>query len=278
MNRRGLKAASRQCLRDAAYSTKKVTLAFLVTAIVLALLEWGASLLVDRIGSGGHYLSDSVAASGRNYLILFLVSLVVQLVTVLLSLGYTDFSLRLSRKEDYGLNVLLSGFSLWTKGILLYLYTSVLLSLWASLFSMPVSYLLAALYTAGTIGDTLLYGLLFLYMSIVMFVVSYRYRMAWYVLLDNPELSVRQILNQAKAINRVHRWKLFLLDLSFLPWMLLCALTCGILLIWKLPYITATYAHAYNWMLEDYARRQKHLEELLEQQRMRQQQSWQRPM
>ncbi len=270
MNRRGLKEASRQCLRDAAYSTKKVTLAFLAAVIVLALLEWGAGLLVDRMGAGGRYLSDSVAASGRNYLILFLVSLVVQLVTVLLSLGYTDFSLRLSRKEDFDLSVLWSGFSLWTKAILLYLYTSVLLSLWASVFSIPVTYVLAALYAAGTIGEELLYGLMFLYMGIVMFVVSYRYRMAWYVLLDNPELSVRQIISRAKAINQVHRWQLFLLDLSFLPWMLLCVLTCGILLVWKLPYITATYAHAYNWMLEDYARRQKRLEELLEQQRLRQ--------
>lgn len=271
MNRRGLKDASRQCLKDAAYSTKGVTLVFLVVGIVLALLEWGANLLVESMGSGGRYLSDSIAAGGRNYLILFVLSLVLQLVTVLLNLGYTDFSLRLSRKEEYGMNILLSGFSFWGKAILLYLLTSVLLSLWSSLFAMPVSYLLAMLFTAGVIGEDLVYGLLLAYIALVMFIISYRYRMAWFVLLDDPELSARQVLNQAKAINKVHRWQLFLLDLSFLPWLLLCTATCGILLIWKLPYITATYAHTYNWMLEDYARRQKRLEELLEQQRQLQQ-------
>lgn len=271
MNRRGLKEASRQCLKDAAYSPKLVTLVFLAAGIVLSLLEWGAGRLLESTGSGGRYLSDSIAAVGRNYLVLFLLSLVVQLVTVLLNLGYMDFSLRLSRKEDFRLNVLLSGFSLWGKGILLYLLVSVLLALWSSLFAMPVSYLLVMLLAAGTIGEDLVYGLLLAYIALIMLIVSYRYRMAWFVLLDDPELSARQVLHQAKAINKVHRWKLFLLDLSFLPWLLLCAVTCGILLIWKLPYITATYAHAYNWMLEDYARRQKRLEELIAQQRQLQQ-------
>lgn len=273
MNRRGLKAASRQCLSDATYSPKRVTLVFLVITVVLALLNWGGSLLVERMGSGGHYLSDSIAAGGRSYLLLFLLSLAVQLVTVLLNLGYADFSLRLSRQEEYGMDVLLSGIFFWGKAILLYLLTSVLLSLWSSLFAMPVSYLLAMLYAAGTIGEEQVYGLLMAFIALVMCIVSYRYRMAWFVFLDNPELSTRQILRQAQAINKVHRWQLFLLDLSFVPWILLCIVTCGILLIWKLPYITATYAHAYNWMLEDYARRQKRLEELLAQQRLRQQ-SW----
>lgn len=275
MNRRGLKEASRQCLKDAAYSPKLVTLVFLAAEIVLSLLEWGAGRLLESTGSGGRYLSDSIAAVGRNYLVLFFLSLVVQLVTVLLNLGYMDFSLRLSRKEDFRLNVLLSGFSLWGKGILLYLLVSVLLALWSSLFAMPVSYLLVMLLAAGTIGEDLVYGLLLAYIALIMFIVSYRYRMAWFVLLDDPELSARQVLHQAKAINKVHRWRLFLLDLSFLPWLLLCAVTCGILLIWKLPYITATYAHAYNWMLEDYARRQKRLEELIAQQRQLQQ-NWPR--
>jgi uncharacterized membrane protein len=44
--------------------------------------------------------------------------------------------------------------------------------------------------------------------------------------------------------------QLFLLDLSFLPWLVLCACTGGILLIWKLPYIVTTYAHAYATLQE----------------------------
>ena len=55
--------------------------------------------------------------------------------------------------------------------------------------------------------------------------------------------------------------------MSFIPWILLCLLTLGILAVWKLPYITATYAHCYNYMVEDFNQRQARLQELLDQQR-----------
>ena len=269
MNRRGLKEASRQCIRDAACSTKKITLIFLLSILALILAEWGITALTSRMGSSGHYLSQSLSAGSRTFILSFVISLVCQLLMTLLSMGYASFSLKLSRKEDPEPRVLLDGLQMWGKTILLHLMISVLLSLWSSLFAMPVSYVLAVFYAAEEISFNLYLTILMIYLSVVMVILSYRYRMAWFVLLDYPELSIRQVILQTKAMNKVHRFKLFLLDLSFLPWLLLCALTCGILLIWKLPYITATYAHAYNYMLEDFSIRQKRLEELLEQQRNR---------
>ena len=266
MDRRKLKETSRQSLQDAAYSIKRVTLVCLLAIAALALLEWGLSTLVQHTTSSGRYISDTVASSGRTYLLLFLVSLICQGSLILLLMGYGAFSLRLSRREAFSLDVLLFGFRIWTKVLILYFMTAALLALWSSIFAMPVSYLLSALYLSGEISMETVYLLLMLYTAIVMAVLSYRYRMAWFVLLDHPELPVRQVINQAKAINRVHRWQLFLLDISFLPWWLLGILTCGILLIWKLPYITVTYAHAYHFMLDDYAKRQARLKELLEQQ------------
>ena len=71
------------------------------------------------------------------------------------------------------------------------------------------------------------------------------------------------------AINTPRRGELVLMDLSFVPWALLCTLTCGVLLIWKLPYMVCTYAHAYRYMLEDYGVRQQRMEQLLAEQRER---------
>jgi uncharacterized membrane protein len=269
MDRRGLKAASRQCIRDVG-GTKKITLVWLVVMVVLFVVQWAFGLLMDHLpASSGHYLSQSFSAGSRALILEVIVGVVLQMVMVLLMVSYSAFSLKLSRGERSDCRVLLEGSHIWGKTILLYLMTSVLLSLWASVFAMPFSYALMMLYMAETISYDTYLALLMGYMAVVMFIVSYRYRMAWFVLLDQPDLSARQILNQAKAINKVHRWQLFLLDLSFLPWLLLCIVTCGILLIWKLPYITATYAHAYNYMLEDYAQRQKRMEQILEEQKRR---------
>lgn len=44
----------------------------------------------------------------------------------------------------------------------------------------------------------------------------------------------------SKAQTRGHKWELFVLDLSFLGWIILCGLTLGILSIWIMPYIQQT--------------------------------------
>ena len=43
-----------------------------------------------------------------------------------------------------------------------------------------------------------------------------------------------------------HKFDLFVLGLSFLGWALLCVITLGIAAIWVTPYMSATYANAYN--------------------------------
>ena len=267
MNRRGLKDASRQCLRDTHSHPKSVTLLFLLAALVIAGLDTGLGTLLQQTAGKSHSLSQSISATSRSYILVCLVSLVCQLLLVLLGMGYTSLSLRLSRREDFDRKILLEGFTLWGKTLLLYIAVSLLMSLWATAFSIPVSYVLAALDMSGVISDAMMIYLLLGYMSVIMLVVSYRYRMAQYVLLDNPQLSIRQVLARTKAINKVHRWELFLLDLSFVPWYLLCLLTLGILFIWKLPYLSATYAHAYNYMVEDFTQRQARLQAILDQQR-----------
>lgn len=265
MNRHELKASARQCMQDTSYSAKKITLVFLLGVVLLLLADWGGSTLAERMRAEGHYLSQTVASGARTYLLIFFVSLVCQLLLMLFFAGYCAFALRLSRRENYTLQTLFSVFPCWGRALLLYFMKALFLSLWSSIFAMPVSYLLSALYISGEIDMESVYALLTAYICLVMFMASYRYRTGWFVLLDHPELSARQSLNQAKAIVRAHRWQLFLLDLSFLPWLLLSILTCGILLIWKLPYMAATYVKAYEYMQEDYAERQQRLKDLMRQ-------------
>jgi uncharacterized membrane protein len=42
-----------------------------------------------------------------------------------------------------------------------------------------------------------------------------------------------------------HRWRIFVLSLSFIGWFLLCMLTAFIGLIFLMPYIKATYTELY---------------------------------
>lgn len=263
MDRRTLKHAARQDVASAGSSPRQVTLVFLLLLLALAVLEAAVNLLTQGRGAGGGYLSEAVSAGGRTYLTLFIFSLLCQCLAVLLTAGYTAFALKLNSGEGFSLSILWEGFYRAVPVLLLYLMKSMLLALWTSILSFPLLYLLSAMLLSGTLSETAMYRALLGGMCLLMFLLSYRYRMALFMLMDDPALSARQAINQAKAVNKIHRFRLFLLDLSFLPWILLCILTCGILLIWKLPYMLATYGRAYRFMLEDYARRQSNLQDFL---------------
>ncbi|HHU06584.1 MAG TPA: DUF975 family protein [Clostridiales bacterium] len=108
----------------------------------------------------------------------------------------------------------------------------------------PTNYLLkvVGLYIAISI-ITFLLSLLFIIPGII---ASYRYRQAYYILHDHPEYGILQCMRESARLSRGYKVDLFILDLSFLGWYILCSLTFGILLIWKMPYFEVTYANYYN--------------------------------
>lgn len=77
-------------------------------------------------------------------------------------------------------------------------------------------------------------------------VKSFAYSMAPYILAENPNMTARQALNESKHITKGHKGELFVLGLSFIGWILLVCITFGIAAIWVVPYMSATYANAYN--------------------------------
>ncbi len=63
----------------------------------------------------------------------------------------------------------------------------------------------------------------------------------FYLLLDFPETSAQDIIKTSIRIMKGHKWRLFRLDLSFLPLMIVCVLTLGIGFLWLNPYMRMTY-------------------------------------
>ena len=82
-----------------------------------------------------------------------------------------------------------------------------------------------------------LWSLLFVVPGII---AAYRYRFAVYNLCENPEMGVMDAINMSKAQTAGFKWQLFVLDLSFIGWSILCGLTLGILSIWIQPYRVQT--------------------------------------
>ncbi|MBP6067888.1 DUF975 family protein [Bacteroides sp.] len=90
---------------------------------------------------------------------------------------------------------------------------------------------------------TFLWSLLLVIPGIVK---SYSYAMTNYILLDEPELRYDAAIEKSMKLMAGNKMKLFLLDLSFIGWALLCVLTFGIGLFWLKPYVSTAHAAFYE--------------------------------
>lgn len=69
---------------------------------------------------------------------------------------------------------------------------------------------------------------------------------AYQIMCDNPDISPSQALDVSKKMVKGNRGELFVMNLSFIPWYLLCAIGFGIPYIYVWPYISATNALYYE--------------------------------
>ena len=92
-----------------------------------------------------------------------------------------------------------------------------------------------------------LWSLLFVIPGVIM---AYAYSMAIYVANDNPELSAMDAIRKSRELMDGHKWDLFVLDLSFIGWIFLCLLTCGIGFFFLAPYIEMAHVEFYRELTE----------------------------
>ncbi|MCL2717196.1 MAG: DUF975 family protein [Lachnospiraceae bacterium] len=89
-----------------------------------------------------------------------------------------------------------------------------------------------------------LWSLLFLIPGIIKF---YEYRMMTYILAENPGLDSNEVFARSKAMMTGDKWNAFVLDLSFIGWHILGALTCFALTVfYTFPYQQSTNAELYE--------------------------------
>jgi len=85
-----------------------------------------------------------------------------------------------------------------------------------------------------------LWSLLFVIPGIVK---SYSYMMVPYILAENDDLDKDRVFEMSRDMMNGHKMEAFVLELSFLGWTLLGALTAGVLnIVYVNPYIHATMA------------------------------------
>ncbi|MFC5468244.1 DUF975 family protein [Cohnella suwonensis] len=146
----------------------------------------------------------------------FLGSILALIFTGAINYGLADFSLRIARNEPLNVGDVFSGFQRLGRTFMLYLLMNIFIFLWTLLLLIPglIAYL--------------------------------RYSMSYFILKDNPELFASEAIRRSKQLMYGHKWRYFVLNLTFIGWALLGVLTCFVGYLWLLPYIRVTQAHFYE--------------------------------
>ena len=126
-----------------------------------------------------------------------LLDLLLSAVKAVIGAGFVIFTLRTIDGSGASYWNLFDGFAMFFRIIWLYIVEGIFIFLWAMLFVFP-----------GIIA-------------------SYRYRMAIYLLLEHPEMSVMDCIRESKRLMKGHKWELFVFDLSFIGWALLIGFVDG---------------------------------------------------
>ena len=142
------------------------------------------------------------------------------LLTAPFSISITMIYLRLADGIRPEISNTFDGFSIFGKSVLLVVLIEIFVTLWSLLFIVP-----------GIIK-------------------AYSYSLAPYILAENPEMNANDAIKESKRLMNGHKMDFFVLQLSFIPWILLVCVTFGFASIYVSPYINATYVNFYNSIKE----------------------------
>lgn len=89
---------------------------------------------------------------------------------------------------------------------------------------------------------TFFWSLLFIVPGIIK---SFEYSMIPYIMAENPAIDRKRAFEVSKALTDGNKWRIFVFGLSFIGWILLSMLTCGIGVFFLDPYMQAAYTQLY---------------------------------
>lgn len=220
IDRKRMKADARLAMREHRPSIYLITLVFVLVTTVLEILSVklafpGLSFREALTLYGMEELPDwAIQLSMRRSGFSRVLELALSFMSMVLALGFSGVCLSVSRRLEAGYNDLLDAFGFFFKALWLEIVMGFFIMLWSLLFVIP--------------------GI----------VAAYRYSMARFVLLDDPGRPVMDCIRESKRLTAGHKGELFVLDLSFLGWLILSAIP--FVSLFTLPYMEVTKANYYN--------------------------------
>ncbi len=163
-------------------------------------------------------LTNSTNASGIGIAL----NIIGLLVYGSIKVGMSRFTLKLAAKDSTTqFNDLFSGFDVFIKALIMNAIIAICVSIGTFLFVIP----------------GIIIGIIFSQSN--------------YILAENPEKPLIECIKKSVEIMKGYKMNFFILQLSFIGWLILCVLTFGIGLLWYVPYYQMTMTNFYLQVKEN---------------------------
>lgn len=155
-------------------------------------------------------------------------SIYVLIISGPFTLGITIFFLALFRKQEVVITDIFLGFERFGKALGLFLFQGLFIVLWA-MIGVAVMIIGVVVMTFTITGGTVIMIIGAIISAALAIIASLKYAQAFFILSDNPDLGIRECVDESKMLMKGNKSKYFLLQLSFIGWIILSCLPMGIL-------------------------------------------------
>ncbi len=208
MDRVSLKNEAKRCMRESDAHPYITTIIYLVIVAVI-ISSLGSSSFRYNIN---YDMSSGIYTGHTNF---SWTGLIGTVICSLITVGYSWWALSMAREKG-------------SVGEFLYAFKNFI----------PIILLYILIYIVVTIG--------FILLIIPGVMLTYGLSMSFYVLRDNDGSGVIASMKESWRLTKGHKMNIFVLQLSFIPWLLLTIITCGIAGIYTIPYVGITFAKYYD--------------------------------
>lgn len=249
-HRAQLKSAAKKAIHETKPSLVWITLVYVGIIFILQFLLSSVSGELEALWK----MAEGFAATGSLEQVLpetnsfgNLLTLAIQIMAMVLGVGFSIACLNVSRHRGCSFGNLLDGFGMILRVLSVQIMRYIIILGWSLLYAVVA----VALSTVVGVAAGMIVALPVLFFA---YRAIYSYRQAVFLLIDNPQLSGFHCLGVSKRLMKGHCWELFVMDLSFLGWDLLCVIP--FVGLWVRPYKEVSYAGYYDALMLRTAREQ----------------------
>lgn len=231
MNRAELKSRAKEQLQGKRGVLALVTLISLILSISI---NFNTNIKIDL---------------GKIGVVLVIISIIFSILNVILQYGVTKIYLDVANYREVNIYDIFAGFNkkVLFKTIGLSILISIMSSLPALAVVIPSIILIVGLvaFTNSIISMIIIMIIMIVLIIAVELIIIFMYSQAFYILCEDNTKGVVQCMTESRELMKGHKKEYFVLGLSFIGWMLLILITCGIGALWISPYMQTTMTNYY---------------------------------